>query len=184
MTQPTQNTQDHPSIEFLKGNGVDQHGRNLADYLAFTDAEWDGCHDFIQWAFPTKTPSQYNRFVPVLPLNYTYDNDPVVLDNLNLLVDKFFAYLGIVLPDEGWGEPTLIRSKLKWLYNNDHNQLRISRLIECLSIFHPEASRAISGLFVLFIVPTFPDVVSTTTIAYWVGACQNIKPTKLTIQES
>ena len=53
-------------LPFYRGIGIDSEGRTLEQILQFSDSEKEAKHDFIQWLFPSKTPSQFNSKAPVL----------------------------------------------------------------------------------------------------------------------
>jgi hypothetical protein len=44
-------------LEFYRGKRQNLKGKTIDDIWAFDDADIDSHHDFIQWLFPTKTPS-------------------------------------------------------------------------------------------------------------------------------
>ena len=43
--------------DFYRGTGTDVEGRTLAEIWAYSDAELEGVHDFIQWLFPLREPA-------------------------------------------------------------------------------------------------------------------------------
>ena len=47
------------AIEYLNGPGP-------IKWLSSPIEEWENNHDFIQWLFPTSTPSKFNPYAPVL----------------------------------------------------------------------------------------------------------------------
>ena len=53
-------------IEFYRETGSDARGRNLERIWAYSDNEMEYHHDFIQWLFPLREPSQFNPDAPVL----------------------------------------------------------------------------------------------------------------------
>jgi hypothetical protein len=52
--------------DFYRGTGTDAEGRTLAQLWAYSDEQLEDVHDFIQWLFPTPTPSRFNPHAPVL----------------------------------------------------------------------------------------------------------------------
>jgi hypothetical protein len=132
-------------VDFFEGVGVDGAGRFLEDILE-EDFEWmESCHDYIQWLFPLREPSNFNPEAPLLT-----DEDVTYLRNafahrapitLKFLqgADKFLAFLGI---DWDWVFDSFNGYKLTedfeqrkytWMEFN-HNALRITRFLSCLSI--------------------------------------------------
>ena len=53
-------------IDFYRGTGSDTRGRSLEQIWSYSDKEMEYHHDFIQWLFPLREPSQYNPHAPVL----------------------------------------------------------------------------------------------------------------------
>lgn len=52
--------------EFYKGAGRDSEGRSIAMIWAYSHAQWEASHDFIQWLFPLRLPSRFNPDAPRL----------------------------------------------------------------------------------------------------------------------
>jgi len=93
----------------------------LDEIQFWDDSMWEERHDFIQWIFPTKKISNYNLEAPVLDdTTITYLKQlPAFNMNLTLLVNRFKMFL----------------TKNSQFVSPNHNWLRISRVIDCLSIF-------------------------------------------------
>ena len=53
-------------FRFLSGTGKNYEGRYLYDIWEFTFSELESYHDYIQWIFPLKEESLYNRTAPVI----------------------------------------------------------------------------------------------------------------------
>ena len=48
------------ALDFLKGKTKDHRGRDVQDYLDFTEQDLEFDHEWIQWAFPIDTASPHN----------------------------------------------------------------------------------------------------------------------------
>lgn len=83
-------------------------------------------HQFIQWVFPTPRPSNYNSNAPILTVSQidSIKSIPTVINLLEDYRNFFFDYWGIY-PENS--------ERIKIL--NGHNGLRLSRAIECLTLF-------------------------------------------------
>lgn len=88
-----------------------------------SDEEFESNHGFIQWAFPTPTPSQQVTNAPALDLHsaiWLAENQDFVAF-LEKMTVRFLEFLA---------------SKTHWRKAYDHNHLRISRAIHSLRLLH------------------------------------------------
>ena len=114
-----------PLLEFLGGKRHDVRGRSLEQMLAFSDAELEAVHDYIQWLFPLKEASAFNRDAPVLSasdaaaLATSEDARAAMREALK----RMLAF---------YGHPQV--DGLHWLRRHDHNFLRITRILKSLKL--------------------------------------------------
>lgn len=100
-----------------------KNGESLTfQQILFKDNSWwDECHDFIQWIFPTKTPSNYCPTAPLL----TPEDAEWLKNNHSIMIqaamDRFTAFLDT--------------QNMKVL---NHNHLRITRMIEMHKLVYGE----------------------------------------------
>ena len=168
---------------FLEGVGVDPRGRCLSDIWDYDNAEFDGCHDFIQWMFPLPKPSNFFKGYdcPVLleeDLNYLRGSIHAQ-HNIETNVAVFLKFLGLRLKKfQGYGTPleyTVTASELVnqheyWLKANDHNHLRINRMLQFLVLTDNEnLAKAIFRCLVM-IKCEFDDCITDETMVYWRNA--------------
>ena len=107
---------------FLTLKGKDFKGRTLQDIWSFSDSEIERKHDFIQIVFPLNKPSQ------AVFHGYYLDNQDLVSQiKGNKEVTKN------ILRSSRWFFSFLERN-MHWNAKIDHNQLRITRVIECLRL--------------------------------------------------
>lgn len=118
-----------PLCQFLAGIGCDNAGRKITDYLNFDTSQLEEVHDYIQWAFPTLTPSAYNPDARVLGWDdiesiHLHDSAQYYLERMTQKMIRFYQdYDG-------------------WLVESDHNHLRISRILESLNLLMVDESVA------------------------------------------
>lgn len=112
--------------EFYSGKPLTlKNGESLTiqEILDKDNSWWDGCHDFIQWIFPTITVSKYCLNAPVLTeedAKYIHEN------HRNLFfecVDRFVLFLDDI--------------KMREM---NHNHLRITRVLESITLVLGEVS--------------------------------------------
>ena len=114
-------TSDISILNFLEGSEPNINKLYIQDIWDLSDEEIENTHDFIQWLFPTDTPSRYNLAVPVLNEQDIINVKKSQKAQTNL---KFSA---------NWFLNFLDRYSY-WIDRQDHNQLRIKRIKKCLGL--------------------------------------------------
>tara|TARA_Y100000022_G_scaffold78268_1_gene67478 strand:- start:169 stop:615 length:447 start_codon:yes stop_codon:yes gene_type:complete len=114
-------------LDFLSNGGTDFKGRTLESIWSFTDQQIESTHDFVQIIFPLDKPSQ-----STFHGNYLDSNELV-----NKIKDSSTAKENI-LKSSKWYFSFLKRNIWLWNRKYDHNQLRITRAIECLRLLVSE----------------------------------------------
>tara|TARA_B100000035_G_scaffold178777_1_gene152475 strand:+ start:734 stop:1180 length:447 start_codon:yes stop_codon:yes gene_type:complete len=114
-------------LDFLSNGGTDFKGRTLESIWSFTDQQIESTHDFVQIIFPLDKPSQ-----STFHGNYLDSNELV-----NKIKDSSTAKENI-LKSSKWYFSFLKRNIWLWNRKYDHNQLRITRVIECLRLLVSE----------------------------------------------
>ena len=109
-------------LNFLRGKSTDFKGRYLSDIWNYNDDEIEYNHDFIQLIFPLDKPSQavFNNI-------YLKSFEDI------LLIKKDKVIQNNILKSKNWFLEFLKRNN-QWKSYSDHNQLRITRVIECLRL--------------------------------------------------
>ncbi len=131
----------HYLIPFYHCVGSDREGRVFDQILNQDDAWLENTHNYIQWLFPLDRQSQFNNRAPVL-------NAPTIRAlhrNLNMLraFDRMLAFYGLERVEErvqrgvNWEE----RSR-NWITRNNHNFMRITRILTSLRLFGFEKEAA------------------------------------------
>ncbi len=108
--------------DFLTLKGKDFRGRTLEDIWSFSDEEIENYHDFIQIVFPLNKPSQatfHVHFLDSKEVVHQIKNNKDATNNIIKSSQWFFSFL---------------ERNMYWNDQHDHNQLRITRVIECLRL--------------------------------------------------
>lgn len=142
-------------LSFLRGTGIDAHGRRFEDIMEWDFRRLERSHDYIQWIFPTDEPSRFNVRAPVLTpdLVISIRKDPAVVASIRRAFGKFCAFLGfeLVVPNtkiQDAEQPRMLVRQAPHFHErfNDcwevgftgigfnHNWLRISRVLHCLRL--------------------------------------------------
>ena len=108
--------------KFLRNEEVDFKGRLLTDIWNYTDHEIETNHDFIQLIFPLDKPSKavFNNL-------FLKNNNQIDMLRADDLVKKN------ILKSRDWFL-IFLKNNDQWKNYSDHNQLRITRIIECLRL--------------------------------------------------
>ena len=122
-------------LSFYGGAGEDHAGRRWDDILRWPDERLEQVHDFIQWLFPLPEPSPVNPLAPVLDRETiaAFAARPELRANLRASLERMLRFYGLDLRDG----PTVTRTAnfaaraRNWLTPNNHNHLRITRILRC-----------------------------------------------------
>ena len=110
-------------LDFLSNGGPDFKGRTLELIWSFTDQQIESTHDFIQIIFPLNKASEsvfHGYYLNSDDLVEQIRNSPIAKEN--------------ILQSSKWYLSFLKRNIWLWNRNYDHNQKRITRVIECLRL--------------------------------------------------
>jgi hypothetical protein len=158
--------------DFYRGTAADAEGRTLAELWAYSDADLEGIHDFIQWMFPLPEPSRFNPDAPlVTPDDVSeFRADPRLRENLRRSLGVFLAFLGLRLDgDRVEKAADFDRKTAVWLYPN-HNWLRITRVLASTRILGLEAASRAFFAFLTSLRDEGPSRISVETFRYWEAA--------------
>jgi hypothetical protein len=167
--------------KFYVGDGKDSEGRAHSDILAMSDKELEGCHNFIQWLFPTITPSAYNTDAPILDestINYLKD-DAVFQARFSMALKRMFRLWNIQYRFVcGYMNVNHFGTKRAWMEIDNHNLVRMTRVMESCRLLGFGAVGC--GLFraLLTTVKTHPEFyfVEPINVFHWYFACYGNKP--------
>jgi hypothetical protein len=124
-------------IAFYTENGADHAGRIWEDIYGFSDEELESTHDYIQWLFPTITPSAFNSNAVLLDAGLVYQLSQSAVFNLrfNKSLERILDFWGIkYTSDFNFNKTGIsicpITHERFWMRTDNHNLLRMSRVME------------------------------------------------------
>ena len=139
--------------KFLKNEEEDFQGRFLSDIWSFSDDAIEDNHDFIQILFPLDKPSE------AIDNNiYLKDQNEILKMKSDLIVKKN------ILKSKDWFLKFLKRNN-QWKSYSDHNQLRITRIIECLRLLISDKDADIFYNNVISMISK--NEINQITLDYW-----------------
>lgn len=143
--------------KFLENIEPDIYGRMLSDIWNFTDAKIEKEHNFIQWVFPTSTPSISVPGSPLLEIEEIKQirKSIAAVENLYNSSEWFFSFLE--------------RNNF-WIKAQDHNHLRITRIIQSLRLLGDADEADFFREQVLRLLGNDLNKIPPRTIKFWKDA--------------
>ena len=144
-------------LKFLRNEEPDFKGRFLNDIWKFTDEEIEYNHDFIQLIFPLNKPS-----------NAVFNNLYLKsIEEIDMLKHDYLVQKNII-ESQNWFL-NFLKNNNHWKSYSDHNQLRITRVIECLRLLISDKEADNFYSEILDIVGQCPKI-NATTLKFWKDA--------------
>lgn len=118
--------------DFYLKNSANCDGLTLENIWSFSDEDLESSHDVIQWLFPTIEPSMFNPDAPSLSKKDIdlWGINPELKANLKESFNRFLSFAGFDYCD---GQIVLKSKKKNVWWGFNHNWLRITRVLNCLS---------------------------------------------------
>lgn len=162
-------------IEFYSGRGTDHAGRSIEGILSYDDTTIEDTHDFIQWLFPLRVPSPVNPHAPIVneEVQAFFERDVRLRNNLLRALSRMLAFYGLrcdLGPDL---RPVVSRADsfteraTVWLHTNNHNHLRLTRIMTCLRLLGLDQYSATLQQCLEDVATAYPERISTETRRYW-----------------
>ena len=128
-----------PIVSFYSG-GVDDRGRTLQSILDWPDERLESVHDYIQWVFPTTTPSGVNPWAPLVTdaTSVSFASQDL-RDRLRSALDRMLTFYGLARATDTSGKVSITidsdrfaHRAATWLTPGNHNHLRLTRIMQSL----------------------------------------------------
>jgi hypothetical protein len=160
-------------VTFYRNEAADYRSRWLSELWAYSNEQLEQHHDFIQVLFPLAEESFYNAKAPVLEgaMIETFRGDRTIQQNLLRSLEVMLAFYGFTLDRENKlvapADNFAARAE-NWLFPNDHNHLRITRILKCLMLCGlQDYARAFHAALVRVVRPSN---VTAETLRFWENA--------------
>ena len=167
------------AVQFISGEIPDTMGRYIHDYFNFDDTDMEGCHNWVQWAFPINSVSIFNTTAPLIHYgDYScLNNSEVVRANQTRIIRKYCATVGINIDDDD--SCTLDIPIFRAIFASiifNHNSLRLTRLLHHLrlsgrEILYTELKRTIRAECLSDILDDdYKRAYDITSVKHWLNA--------------
>lgn len=126
-------------VAFYRGEAADYQGRTLHDIWSWDARRLEDRHDYIQVLFPLPEASRFNARAPLLDdaTLARFRTDEAIQANLLQSFQVMLRFYGFRL-DEQTGNvieaDNFAERAREWLFPEDHNHLRITRILKCLTL--------------------------------------------------
>lgn len=163
----------HQLTEFYHNKIKNSEQLYLDDiYKLAENEDWiESNHRFIQWLFPLNERSMFNPSAPVLTVEQieALKKDTVFQKHLERSFLIMLRFYGFTVDEKNLERIFLSdvkKAQNNWLISYDHNQLRISRILNCLDLFDRDD---LSGAFRNALKDAYEKygIINTETIQYW-----------------
>jgi Opioid growth factor receptor (OGFr) conserved region len=144
--------------------------RQLSNILAWDDIAFESVHDYVQWLYPLKEASDYNRTAPILDEETieAFKTDPQIRANVNRVTLRMAQFLcipaeevsGVVVFKKAIAEP-------HWIDQYNHNYKRLTRMLASLRLmgFEDTAKSLHESLYDLYL--KYGTDIGRDTFAFW-----------------
>lgn len=168
-------------IRFYKAGLKTDNNFTLSFLLEEANDTWlEVTHFWVQWAFPLKEPSGFTPTAPILDEETIaqFQGDAELQANLLKMFHRALRFFGLTLQ-----EGTIVESEnfaqrsIRWNRNDDHNHLRLTRILKCLKLLQaPSAPSWSEALFrCLKGIQEKYNKISPADFAYWQAVYPDIK---------
>jgi hypothetical protein len=160
-------------VTFYRNEAPDYRGRWLRELWNYDDEQLEEHHDFIQVLFPLAEVSFYNAQAPLLDATTigAFQSDGTIQQNLLKSLEVMLAFYGFTLDREKKlvaPAGSFAERAENWLFLNDHNHLRITRILKCLMLCGLE--NYARAFHVALVRVAKPSTVTEETLRFWDNA--------------
>jgi len=158
-------------VQFYSGFAPDHRGRFLRDIIEWPDERLESVHDFIQWLFPLPEASPVNPHAPVIDRETVeaFAARPDLREALRISFERMLRFYGFALTygPEVARTPAFPERAENWLHPGNHNHLRITRILKCLTILGLKAEASAFERSLESVYEEHRDRITPVTLRFW-----------------
>jgi hypothetical protein len=168
------------ALDFLKGKTKDHRGRDVQDYLEFTEQDLEFDHEWVQWAFPIDTASPHNPWAGRLffGCNAHFKVNGKAYKNQELLAKKYLGSIGFTGVDHYAYSMKCDANKFFQVVDapDNHHMKRISRVLRHFVLSnHNRFSKQMVRAITRDLIAINPNGFTPWTVAYWNATAYNYR---------
>jgi hypothetical protein len=175
-----QNKPSEDILAFYRCQSPDSEGRMLETIWSWNYYSLEYTHNYIQWLFPLKERSQFNRNAPVLndEVIQSFRTSENLRKNLRKSFDLMLKFYGLQCNETGNTDIEILPSheyqerKLDWIEEENHNYLRITRILTSLRLLGLEKYALAFFNCLSQIYLEEGENIGSKTYAYWKSAIE------------
>ena len=160
-------------INFYAGR-TNSSGYSFDDIIyRWTDDQWEGTHDFIQWVFPLDEKSKHNVKAPVLTYReiVAFQTSNMLRQRMLMAFERFLSFVGLKCKTNSYGGVTIAKAKdfsgkLNVWSKPNHNWLSVTRVLKSLCLMGLDNHASALQVFVLEL-KTEGYPIEDETINHW-----------------
>ncbi|WP_035993168.1 opioid growth factor receptor-related protein [Leptolyngbya sp. KIOST-1] len=168
----------HKIVPFYLGQQPDAQGRTIQTMWNWGFETLETVHDYIQWLFPLGERSAFNLHAPLVDADVirAFQHDPTLRQNLLRSLDVMLRFYGLQRQEQGSTGAIVTRAEhypqrqFTWLGRFNHNYLRITRMLKCLTMFGLVAEARAFYQCLQDIYRESGDRIGAETFQYWTNA--------------
>lgn len=134
-------------VPFYLGKQSDIEGRKIQEIWAWDFEDLECVHNYIQWLFPLPEKSSFNPDAPVVDEHViqSFHANPRLQQNLLKSLTTMLRFYGLQGGEDSTNRFVVTKSeeypdrKQEWIRIMDHNYLRITRILRCLTVLGLES---------------------------------------------
>lgn len=165
--------------KFYLNEDTNIHNVKLSEIWDWDYEELELNHNYIQWLFPLNEKSNYNLFAPVLSINdiEEFSTNEVIKQNIIQSFRVILDFYGLSLIEDIENKAIFINKavhyevrKSEWITSNNHNYLRITRILRCLYLLKLDIY---SDAFLESLTTIYSEnenIISETSYQYWLDS--------------
>jgi hypothetical protein len=165
-------------LDFYQGQSPDLSGRMIENIWSWDYQRLEYTHDYIQWLFPLKEKSQFNRSAPVLndKVIQAFRSDAQLRLRLKKSLEVMLGFYGLECHELGNTDIEIAKSdeylerKQEWIEAGNHNYLRITRILTSLRLLGLENYARAFFQCLNQIYSEESKNIGSKTYAYWKSA--------------
>ena len=165
-----------PIVKFYRGEGPDSQGRRIEEIWQLKKSQLENANEDIEWLFPLTDGTRTEDEEPIVRAETVeaFAADASLRERLRHSLDVMLSFYGLTRDDGTIARGETFESRrLGWLYPDDPNHRRLSRIVRSLALLgEPELAESLRDELVAIADDYGAHSVSRETRTYWARALE------------